>query len=223
MGSTEWPQMLNGAVWGPPVAMFLLRVLRLESPARNAAFAGAALGAAFLSGHHQAPTFIALAAAGIWIYGLALHRARMAAPIAAFGSLFLLVGALQILPAWEYGRLAVRWVGSAHDPVGWKEPVPYAVHSMFGLGPASLAGILVPTIARHANPYIGVMLASLALAGSSTASSMRSLRWWRRRATLPLPSWSFIWPRRRWRLTAWTLCSTAQLMPGAGCAASHSA
>jgi hypothetical protein len=177
MGSTEWPQMLNGALWAPVVVLFLLRVVRGERPVPNAALAGAALGMAFLSGHHQAPTFIALAAGGIWIYALALHRGREMVPaLAVFGVLFLMVGAAQILPAYEYGKLAVRWVGSAHDPVGWKDAVPYKVHSGFGLGPASLPGLLAPSLGKHANPYFGVMALALALIGAATRARDRNVK-----------------------------------------------
>jgi hypothetical protein len=177
MGSTEWPQMLNGALWAPLVVLFLLRVVRGERPLPNAGLAGAALGMAFLSGHHQAPTFIALAAAGIWVYAFALHSwRRMAAALALFGALFLLVGAAQIVPAYEYGKLAVRWVGSAHDPVGWKDAVPYRVHSSFGLGPASVPGILTPGLGRHANPFFGVMAIALALIGAATRARDRNVR-----------------------------------------------
>ena len=44
-----------------------------------------------------------------------------------------LVGALQILPAQEYGHLAKRWVGAEH-PLTWNEPVPYYVHQEYSLG-----------------------------------------------------------------------------------------
>jgi hypothetical protein len=176
MGSIEWPQMLNGALWAPVVTLFLLRVLRGEKEVLNAGLAGAALGMAFLSGHHQAPTFIGLAAAGMWIYGLVLRRWRLAPALALFGVMFALVGALQILPAYEYGKLAVRWVGSANDPVGWKDVVPYKVHSGFGLGPASLPGVIAPTLGRHGSPYIGLMTAALALIGAAARAGRRDVK-----------------------------------------------
>jgi len=180
VGSTDWPQMLNGAVWMPVVMLFLLRVLEDRAPVRNAALSGAALGLAFLSGHHQAPTFIALAAGGVWIYLFAARPRdrRLAAGLAAFAIMAALVSALQALSAVEYGRLAVRWVNSAHDPVGWKDPVPYAVHAAFGLQPRTLPGIVIPTIYRHASPYIGVvvfMLASIAVAARTADRRIRVL------------------------------------------------
>src|SRR5205085_1144979 len=64
MGSIDWPQMLNGAMWAPLVLLFFLRmdrgIDRGELPFLNAALSGACLGLAFLSGHHQVPIFIGL-------------------------------------------------------------------------------------------------------------------------------------------------------------------
>ena len=167
MGSVEWPQMVNGAVWAPLVFLFLLRAARAERPVRNAVLAGACLGVSVLSGHHQIPTFLTLACAGVWLYlffrGGRWHREYLA-PAAGFGAFFLLTGALQSLPAYEYGRNAIRWVGGPH-PVGWNEPVPYLVHADFGLGPLSLLGIVIPGILRHADGFLGVVVVTLALLG----------------------------------------------------------
>ena len=179
MGSTEWPQMLNGAVWLPVVIQFLLRAARGQRELPSAGLAGAALGMAFLSGHHQAPTYIALAAGGIWVWMLAAEPAawkRRAVALAVFGAVLALVSALQVLPAYEYGKLAVRWVGAANDPLGWKDPVPYKVHSHFSLYPISMAGIVVPGILRHASPYMGVVVFVLSLIGAAARWSAREVR-----------------------------------------------
>ena len=170
MGSTDWPQMLNGAVWAPAVFLFLLRVVRDERPLWNGGLAGAALGMAFLSGHHQVPIFITLAAAGVWIYVLFSRKSGRHMAVAAallFGIFLFLVSALQTLPAYEYGKLSVRWVGSA-EPVGWNTPVPYSVHQEYSLYPSTWIGTIFPGIARNANAYVTlpiVVLAFLALAG----------------------------------------------------------
>ena len=167
MGATEWPQMMNGAVWTPLVVLFLLRVLRGERPLASASLAGAFLGVAFLSGHHQVPTFVTLVCAGVWLFGLRRegrwHR-ELLAPAAAFALFLLLVGALQAIPAYEYGRVALRWVGGP-GPVGWDQPVPYSVHAEFGLRPLSILGIVIPGILRHANPYLGFVPVALAILG----------------------------------------------------------
>jgi hypothetical protein len=175
IGSTDWPQMLNGAVWTPVIVLFLLRVARDHEPLRSGALAGGALGAAFLSGHHQIPTFTALAAAGLWTYLIVRGRRAMAAPLLAFAVLAGLTGALQILPAQEYGKLAVRWIG-APEPVSWNQPVPYSIQSDFGLFPTSLAGIVVPTIFRNASPYIGLTVITLALIGAAARWRRRDVR-----------------------------------------------
>ena len=178
MGVTDWPQMLNGAMWTPLVFLFLLRAVRGERPARSAALAGAFLGVAFLSGHHQIPIFIALACAGVWLWHL-FPKGRfspvLAGPAVLFGLFLFLLSALQTLPAYEYGTLAVRWVGADH-PVGWKEAVPYAVHAEFGLRALSVLGIVVPGISRHADPFIGVVLLSLALVAVAAAWRERTVR-----------------------------------------------
>jgi SAM-dependent methyltransferase len=165
MGSTEWPQMLNGAVWTPLVFLFLLRMLRGRRPAISAALAGAFLGVAFLSGHHQAPIFIALAAAGVFLYAWFTHavaRRSLAAGAILFALFAFLLSALQTLPAYEYARLSVRWVG-ADEPVGWGMPVPYSVHTTFSFYPRTLVGMVLPGIAANTNAYIGFGLLALAV------------------------------------------------------------
>ncbi|HWQ52438.1 MAG TPA: hypothetical protein VN442_02060 [Bryobacteraceae bacterium] len=177
-GSTEWPQMMNGAMWAPLILLFLLRALRGERPFPNAAISGALLGMAFLSGHHQIPIFVALACGGLWIYGLfrgGRLNTGLLAPAAAFGIFLLLVSALQTLPAYEYGKLALRWVGAA-NPVGWKDAVPYTVHANFGLYPFSILGIVIPGFFRHADPFIGLVLAGFAFIALAAAWRERNVR-----------------------------------------------
>lgn len=167
IGNTGWPQMVNGALWLPLVFLFLLRAGRGNQLFRNAVLSGTFLGVAWLSGHHQAPIFLILAAAGSWLYFLfrsgrldgRMARAAMLAFVFAF-----LVGALQILPAYEYGHLAKRWVG-APDPIGWSQPVPYSVHETYDLKPFDLLGIVFPRVQTHADIFVGVTALALALLG----------------------------------------------------------
>ena len=178
MGTTEWPQMLNGAVWAPPVLMFFLRMLRGHKPVLNSALSGACLGLAFLSGHHQIPIYLTLLMAALWIRVLVVRDLRLdqAAKLAAlFGVLLILVGAAQLLPAREYGQLALRWVG-AQNPVGWNDPVPYPVHNMYSLGPVSILGIVVPGIHLNVNPFIGLTAITLAIIGVFLAWSSAYVR-----------------------------------------------
>ena len=170
VGTTDWPQMINGAIWAPLVLLFLFRAARGIRPIASAAFSGLFLGVSWLSGHHQIPIFLTLATAGVWLYFL-IERGRLnwvlVKPAAAFAFFFVLAGALQMWPAFEYGRLALRWVGSQHDPIGWNEPVPYTVHQQYSLSPIYLLGLLIPGYSSTVSPFAGVLaitLAALALA-----------------------------------------------------------
>src|SRR6266436_494536 len=132
--------MLNGAVWVPLVLMFFLRAMRGGRVIASAAWSGAFLGIAFLSGHHQIPIFIGLAMAGAWLYYLYLDPKKFKL-LLVFGVFVALTSAVQVLPAYEYGKLSLRWVG-AESPVGWKDKVPYFVHQQYALYPQSLLGIV---------------------------------------------------------------------------------
>ena len=167
MGTTSWPQMMNGAVWFPLVLLFLLRSARGTRSLSSAALAGTCLGLAWLSGHHQVPIFTTLTVTGVWLFYIFRDGKinwsvlRLAAVMAVFMAL---VGAFQILPADEYGHLAQRWV-SGPRPIQWNEPVPYSIHSNFSLGNIALFAILFPGLNRHADPFVGVVAASLMLLG----------------------------------------------------------
>jgi hypothetical protein len=165
VGATDWPQMLTSAIWAPLVLLFLLRSLRGERPLASAAASGTFLGLAFLGSHHQIPVFLILATGGIWLYHI-FRRGRPdwgAAKLAAVFLVFMvLVSGLQTVPAYEYGKLARRWVGT-NEPKAWNEIVPYSVHSEYSLIPTSLLSIVVPGFARHADPFMGVTALSLAL------------------------------------------------------------
>lgn len=171
MGQTEWPQMLNSAIWAPLTALFLLNFLD-SAHWRHAAFSGFFLGVAWLGGHHQIPIFLSSACLVFWAW--ALWRDWRCWPSAAlFWILAFLAGAAQILPALEYGRLAVRWVG-VPDPVGWQDKVPYSVHIAWSTSPAGLIGFLVPFAFTHTSPFLGFVSLSMAVLGAV---------WnWRRRA-----------------------------------------
>jgi hypothetical protein len=171
VGVTEWPQMLNSAVWAPLVLLFLLRSLRGERPVASAAASGAFFGMAWLGGHHQIPIFLLLTTGAIWTYHVfrrGLPDWRVVRLAAVFLVFMVLVSGLQTLPAYEYGKLAKRWVG-AEEPKGWTEPVPYTVHSRYSLIPTSLLGIVVPGVNRYGDPFIGVTALSLALLAAAMA------------------------------------------------------
>ncbi len=162
MGQTEWPQMLNSAIWAPLTALFLLRWLESKHW-RQAAFAGFFLGVAWLGGHHQIPIFVSSACLAFWLWAL-WRNWRVWPAFLLFWLLAAAAGAAQILPAIEYGKEALRWAG-APEPVGWKDRIPYSVHSRWSLSPAGLLGFLVPYAATHTNPFLGFISLSLASLG----------------------------------------------------------
>src|ERR1017187_7856066 len=199
LGHTDWPQILMSSIWVPLVLLFFARVARGHRPASSAALCGAALGMAFLSGHHVVPTFTMVLVGAMWLVYIALEwsrtgllaclglHARNALPegqarrpvllhAAIFASVWLLVSAVQVLPAIEYGKQALRWAG-APEPVRWGQPVPYYVHGQYSLGWPSVGGIVLPGISLHANPHVGFVAVALALAAL----------WYRRRD--PLVRW----------------------------------
>ncbi|QOY91568.1 hypothetical protein [Paludibaculum fermentans] len=166
LGTIGWPQMLSGAVWAPLVLLFYFRCLRGCHPAANAALSGAFLGISFLSGHHQIPSFTALAMGGFWLHYIWIQPNRMRAlrQPAIAGMLLALVGALQLLPAIETGRLSLRWVES-QNPVFWGQSVPYIVHKQHSFPPSSLLGVFIAGLSREVDPFLGFTLVALALLG----------------------------------------------------------
>jgi hypothetical protein len=167
IGSTGWPQWVNGAVWLPLVFLFLLRASRTGNMLRNAALSGMFLGIAWLSGHHQAPLFETLAAAGAWLYlifrsgKVDWHFVRAGAAAMLFMGL---TGALQILPAYEYGHRAERWVDGP-NPITWNQPIPYSSHEIHDLKPVDLVGIVFPYLHTNSDPFVGVAALALAFLG----------------------------------------------------------
>ena len=163
MGVTDWPVMLNGAMWTPLVLLFMLRVARGDRPNLSAPLAGAMLGMAFLSGHHQVPIFIGLMCAALWLYIILCDgriERTMVGRAAAFCVMVACVSALQFLPAMEYGKLAVRWVG-VDDPVGWDHKVPYQMHAQFAYGPVAIFGTVFPSMTPGQDSFFGIVAVSM--------------------------------------------------------------
>lgn len=178
LGHTDWPHILMSSIWVPLVLLFFARVARGRAAPSSAALCGAALGMAFLSGHHGVPTFTAVLLAAMWLVYIALgwRRPSRLGHAAIFTAVWLLVSAVQVLPAIEYARQSLRWAG-APEPLRWGQPVPYLVHAQYSLGWPSVGGIVLPGISLHANPHVGFVAVALALAAL----------WYRRRE-----------PRVRW-------------------------
>ena len=171
VGSTVWPQMVNGAIWAPLVLLFLLRAVRGRRPVFSAALSGGFLGIAWLSGHHQIPVYTTLTVGTVWLF-FVLEKRRVHWNVAALAGIsflaMFLVSALQTLPAYEYGKLAVRWVG-VQNPVTWNEKVPYSVDTKYSLPPNTLIGIFIPGVGENGDPFVGVAAMALALAGYALA------------------------------------------------------
>src|SRR5258708_1588164 len=116
IGTTGWPQMLNGAIWAPLLFLFCLRAFRGQAPLLNTLTGAAILGLMWLSGHHQIPIFVTLVISSVWLFQIVRNqsrreRLRWTGLFAAFLIMALAAGALQILPAYSYGQDAVRFVG----------------------------------------------------------------------------------------------------------------
>lgn len=178
LGAIDWPYMINGVVWTPLVFLYLLRVFRGERPGASAAASGAFLGMSWLSGHHQIPIFISLTVAFVWLF----HIFRNGKPewrLIRLGALFtlilILVSGVQALPAYEYGKLAKRWV-NLDQPVGWKEPVPYLVHDMYSFPPSNVPRIFVEGPEKIIEPMIGVVAVTLAFFGLALAWDQKPVR-----------------------------------------------
>jgi len=167
MGITGFPEVLSGAAWAPAVFLFQFRAMRGEKQIASAALSGFCLGVAWLSGHHQVPIFLTFGTAALWVLALYRERFRALPSIALFGLLFVLTAGLQILPAYEYGRLARRWI-ETENPVAWNQVVPYYVHGRFSMPPSSLVGLILPGIREMTDPFEGLVVMALAFAAVVT-------------------------------------------------------
>jgi hypothetical protein len=178
LGHTDWPQKLMSSVWVPLVLLFFARAARGHTPASSAALCGAALGMSFLSGHHVVPTFTMVLLGAMWLMYIALEWRRPArwGHAAIFATVWLLVCAVQVLPAIEYARQSLRWVG-APEPVRWGQPIPYGVHAQYSLGWPSVGGIVLPGISLHANPHVGFVAVALGLAALWYRRRDARVRW----------------------------------------------
>ncbi|HVP45138.1 MAG TPA: hypothetical protein VMT32_01095, partial [Bryobacteraceae bacterium] len=165
VGAVGWPQMLNGAIWTPLIFLFFVRSSRGERPLSSAALCGTFLGISFLSGHPQIPILLAVMMAALWLFEGWRHGLRTLKPAVVFLVFAFLVSALQVLPAYEYGKLSIRWVGS-QNAIFWGQSVPYSVdeqyaHSLFPLG---VLGFVLPNLTPH-HAFVGTAVLTLALMG----------------------------------------------------------
>jgi hypothetical protein len=166
-GASQSPQWIAAALWTPAVLWSLLRVIHGNRVFASSAIGGAALGLAYLSGSYEVPVFVALAAAGVWIYVLATapdRRRTIASGAAAFLAVALLVSAIDLVPRVAYGWTAGR------------EAVAYNVQDDNSAHPRALLGMIVPGWSIYANAFVGSIAMLLAIAGLASRWEKRSTR-----------------------------------------------
>ena len=164
IGAIGWPQMLHGAIWLPATLLFFHRMARTGS-IPCAVLCGGSIGMSALSGHHQTPYFALLALGGLFVWMLYEERERsirLGGLMAAAAVVAFLVSALQLLPAFDYGQDAYRWV-NAPEPVGYEADVPYNIHTANRLYPITLLGLVVPRAFFQVDMIIGWVCLTLAL------------------------------------------------------------
>lgn len=163
VGSVAWLDVVNGGIWAPLVMLFVWRALRGLRPWANGAMGGLVLGVAWLSGHHEIPILLSLMTAGCWAWRLR-HDRTLIGPGTLFFVVTFLIGAVQTLPTFEFGRLSLRWVGIEHV-VGWGDKIPYRVHTIYSLPVKGLLATFLPSFGTFADasPFIGCVATALAL------------------------------------------------------------
>ena len=178
LGVTHWPEVLGGLILAPLVLLFQVRAMRGRRPFGSAALCGVFLGLAWLSGHHEVPTWLTLTVAALWMCHLFWRRfewRRIIALAALSFALMILTSGFQTLPGYEYGKLAVRWVGADHA-LTWGERVPYSVDEGFSFQPRSLVCIIAPWLGPNPHGFTGVIVFSLALVALVSGWSNRWVR-----------------------------------------------
>ena len=176
-GNTGWPQQLAPAIWAPLVFLFLLRSLRGRAPLKSAAWAGAALGASWLCGHHAPSLALTYAVAGVGAVALFRRgaRAQTALRLGVLFAVMALVAAVQMLPAREYGKLAKRW--TATGALTWRDKVEYPEHEDSGLRPTDLLHLVMPGGGGlRSDPFTGTVALSLAAIAVWSSFRRREVR-----------------------------------------------
>jgi hypothetical protein len=123
-------------------------------PYLSAALSGSLLGVAWLSGHHEIPIYLSLAAVAAWgwfSFRSWRHDVGIVKLAGVSLSFTVLASGLQTVPALEYGRHALRWAGGSR----WAGIAVPLVHNSFA-PLSSLAGILIPGFGVPVSLYVGV-------------------------------------------------------------------
>jgi hypothetical protein len=90
-----------------------------------------------------------------------------------------LTSAVQTWPTWEFARVSHRWIGQGYGPIGWKDAVPYGVHTTYSLPARGLLEMVLPRPTRYADasPFLGVAAVSLAALGLAMKWKDTGARW----------------------------------------------
>jgi hypothetical protein len=153
------------AIWIPVTLLFFARLFReAPRPRSSAAFSGAALGMAFLSGHHQIAIDATALLGALWLWYLTPRWRRRDAWLCAaiFVTVWLSISAFQALPALEYGHHAIRWAG-APEPLLWNQRIPFSVHEQYSFDWSVIPGLVASRMRFYVNPFTGITAVALAL------------------------------------------------------------
>ena len=168
-GSVPQIDRANAASLTPFVFLFAFRMLTGRRHLRNAVWLGLTLGLSWLSGHHEIPLLnsYALLFGVVAVFAWRWARTRrpqlsLLWPTAMAFALGGAIGAIQILPLVEFGRLARRWVGTP-QPIGWSDKVPYYVHAQYSLPWKDLLGLILPGPAGEFTLFTGFVVMFLAV------------------------------------------------------------
>ena len=177
VGSAPWLDVLNGTLWTPLVFLHAFRSAQAKRPWANAALSGLFLGIAWLSGHHEIPLLATLLLAATWAWQILKSRRALALAAVSL-SLAALIGAAQILPTYEFGRLSLRWAGLP-DPIGWKDLLPYSVATTYSLPATALLRLAWPLDSDPAasTSFTGIAALCLAALGLRRGWSDPRARW----------------------------------------------
>jgi hypothetical protein len=178
-GNASWIQFVTETIYGPLVLLFLFRSLRGLRPLANAALAGALLGLCWFSGTHHIPLVTGLSCCAMLFAFTFLGSRRLGIlRFLVFAATMICVSAPQILPALQYGRLSVRWVGLV-QPVAGAGKVPFQAHLLEALHPSALLNILFQvgdTFWGSKLVFMGLVAVAFAIVAASRFRTSRLVR-----------------------------------------------
>jgi len=174
--STPWLFLLDAMIWLPLVVLFIFRAFdsttRLSQLA-NAGIAGIVLGLTVLAGSIQIAIIDGIVVTTLTAYLWISKRPKTSLSTAAIifivvGETSILFGAVQLLPTYEYTRLAYRWVGT-ESPIRPFDKIPYSTFGDYAFGPQSLFAFVLGELpagkSEGTTTYFGVLPLILAIIG----------------------------------------------------------